>query len=159
VSNKKFFDAKLDGYSGPFFPEALSRIQKRYGYHPERISDMFLDDVADQLHDGKTHPLPMTSDVDPNNRQNSPWFMSISFVRHERTWQVSFPAPSDTQKRNDTCASRHVAVYVWGNEEVTPAELELVAGEFVDDFDRTYTHMYDISIRQSKAKKKTPPRD
>ena len=150
MSNLKVFQAKLKDYSGPFFPEVLGRIQKRYAYHWSRFNNILFDEIADRSHSGRMISHPATSDV--KSRRVSPWSHAIEFKRRGRTYRVYFPVATDSDKEHGTFAVRHVALYCKDGEP-SADELELVAREFVEVFDSTYKEQYATAIKDSKAKK------
>ncbi len=72
MSNRHVTEATLESYQGPFFPSALKRVQKRFGYHPERMSIQLMDEVAIALPYGKVSH--------PRTNDGYRWFVGISFV-------------------------------------------------------------------------------
>jgi len=137
VSNEKHLEAKYVNsravkFFGPFFPPAMSKIQEEFQDKPQRFSAMLYDDIADRLRGGKTTPLPVTSDV--KKRILSPWAYAIGFERHKRRYLILMPKPEDPARSGGNFATRHVALYVRGNELPAVGEIEQVAEEFANIF-------------------------
>jgi hypothetical protein len=111
---------------------------------------MFMDDVADLLHDGKLIPNPSTSDFVVDDTVSPPWAWAIEFTRHKRTFVVLLPSTTDFSEKDGTFATRHCALYALG-ERVDLKELTHVAQEFAAAFVRAYKYLYGRAISQSKA--------
>lgn len=149
MSNAHIVEAKLPGFEGPYFPDrivrgrsqGLRRLQKRFGYHPERIYHMLLDRVAERLPDGSVQMHPRTSDG----------YLATGLVEfeHEGTrFGVLFPMLHDTDKTDGTYADRSAALYA---AEPVDEDTQLRAmTAFVKVFVKVYKEKYSNAIRHSK---------
>ena len=152
MSNEKVTIALLRGYSGPFFPDDLAAIQKRFNYHPERFNDMLYERVRERLGRGaRLKHFPQTSDV--TSPTKTPWSHGISFMLRGRRFKILFPMALDSDKRDGSFALRHVALY--GPEDITFQEVQsLKVGKYIAHvFVNTYRMKYKRAITQSKAEK------
>lgn len=148
MSNQKIEAATLKEYvGGPFFPPALSRVQQRFQYHPERLNLMFLDMVVHALPSGKFSYPPHTSD-------RYVWAAGISFMFEGVRCKVLIPMRHDHLRTDGTYADRHVALHtknIQGDEQFH----ERAAALFAELFVTTYKNYYATSIGASKKAKKT----
>lgn len=101
---------------------------------------MLYDDIADKLRGGRVTYLPVTSDV--SKRIHSPWSCAVGFERHGRRYVVLMPKLEDSKLEDGTPTTRHVALYVWCNEQPDDAEIALVAEEFASDFVEIFESRY-----------------
>lgn len=144
MSNTKVKEATLPGFEGPYFPETLGRIQKRFRYEAVRWNHQFFDEVAERLHNGATSFYQRTAD-------GYMWPVAIIFTHGEVEFKALIPGAHDLPAMRDgTNADRHCAVY--SSRTVTPEELKNVSEMFTDAFVRTYRQFYEASIRDGKKK-------
>lgn len=149
MSNIKVLDSKLVGFSGPFFPDSLERVQRRYTYHRERINEILFDDIVDRLHEGGLWYAPQTSDVE--DIRHSPWCCRHDFTRHGHKFAILLPTVLGKGRTDGSFSTRHVALYAQhGTAEV---EIELAASEYAEIFVSTYKTLWGNAIKASKRRK------
>lgn len=146
MSNTKV-DTKLKGFRGPYFPKALDRIQKRFGYNFARWNLLLFEDIVDTLHAGKASWHPKTAD-------GYSWMVGISFVIGKVRYKVLFPMMHDAHSMTDgTNSDRHVAIYVADSaQDFSEEQITYAAEVFAGDVITVYRHLYGDSIRDGKKK-------
>lgn len=145
MSNKKVQNARVKKYSGPF-PDHVDRLQRLYALPSHRLQQMLFDDVADKLHGGRVSLYPLTTDLRCSH-QNSVWLAYVRFERHKHIYRVYFPKATDQERVDGTSSSRHIAVYVKGDE--LPATFARDISEFVQTLIDSYVFLYQDAIEQN----------
>lgn len=137
---------ELPGYRGPYFPAALSRIQKRYQYNAARWHSMVFTDIAGSVHDGEVIGSPTTDD-------GYTWAFGIGFTFRNVSYIALFPTTYDVSQMSDgTNSDRHVALYV-ANEgaiDLTRDQRAYATQLFAHNVVTVYRLSYSKAIKDEK---------
>ena len=126
----------LEGYELCKVGRPQVRMQRRYRGKMQRITPVFLANVARRLHGRKRHPF--------KTPDGYVWMASITFSHMAYKFRALFPMTFDVVDRKDgTMSDRHIALYVRGQnvpQEIIDGASVKLEYEFNEEFERMFAH-------------------
>ena len=131
-------------FQGPFYPEVLENIQRRYAVSPERINPSFFKYMEREaklmlLDKPSTKVIPVTTD-------GYMWLAAFVLVHDEVSYQFLFPFGFDTHWKDGTVADRSIVAFArdmhMQERPIDPIMVDEMAKACVTVFEHTYNSLY-----------------
>lgn len=127
MSKQQHVDARLDGYQGPFFPEAIEELQLVID-NSSSLNGLSLAVIM------QTMPDFISMEHRPTTQDGYRWFWSLRFQQDESIVMVMLPRYQDWSQRDGSQADRSIAVHTTGEyeEEAASSLLERLMLGIID---------------------------